>query len=143
MWLKAHAPKTQRLAFVHGAYRTGNLMIKDDLISAIIDWELQVIGDPMYDVAYVLSDLNREGSPLLSCVVEREFFIDTYQQLTGLTIDFDACRYYEILYMMRSTAFWLSASGLFAEGKSKDLRLARTTYSVPVVLDMAAKALGF
>jgi aminoglycoside phosphotransferase (APT) family kinase protein len=143
LWLKANAPATQRLAFVHGAYRTGNLIIKDDAIAAIIDWELQVIGDPMYDVAYVLSDLNREGSPLLSCVVEREFFLDTYQQLTGLTVDLDACRYYNILYMMRSTAFWLSASGLFAEGKNKDLRLARTTYSVPVVLDMAAKALGF
>jgi len=44
---------------------------------------------------------------------------------------------------MRTAAFWLSASGLFAEGRSKDLRLARTTYSVPVVLDMAARALGF
>jgi aminoglycoside phosphotransferase (APT) family kinase protein len=143
MWLKANAPETRRLAFVHGAYRTGNLIIKDDAIAAIIDWELQVIGDPMYDVAYVLSNLNREGSPLLSCVVELEFFLDYYQQLTGLTIDLEVCRYYEILYMMRSTAFWLSASGLFAEGRNKDLRLARTTYSVPVVLDMAAKALGF
>jgi aminoglycoside phosphotransferase (APT) family kinase protein len=143
MWLKANAPETRRLAFVHGAYRTGNLIVKDDAIAAIIDWELQVIGDPMYDVAYVLSNLNREGSPLLSCVVEREFFLDYYQQLTGLTIDLEVCRYYEILYMMRSTAFWLSASGLFAEGRNRDLRLARTTYSVPVVLDMAAKALGF
>jgi aminoglycoside phosphotransferase (APT) family kinase protein len=143
MWLKANAPETRRLAFVHGAYRTGNLIIKDDAIAAIIDWELQVIGDPMYDVAYVLSNLNSEGSPLLSCVVERDFFLDYYQQLTGLTIDLEVCRYYEILYMMRSTAFWLSASGLFAEGRNKDLRLARTTYSVPVVLDMAAKALGF
>jgi len=143
MWLKANAPETRRLAFVHGAYRTGNLIIKDDAIAAIIDWELQVIGDPMYDVAYVLSNLNSEGSPLLSCVIEREFFLDYYQRLTGLTIDLEVCRYYEILYMMRSTAFWLSASGLFAEGKNKDLRLARTTYSVPVVLDMAAKALGF
>jgi len=143
MWLKANAPETKRLAFVHGAYRTGNLIIKDDAIAAIIDWELQVIGDPMYDVAYVLSDLNREGSPLLSCLVERELFIDYYQELTGLTIDLEVCRYYEMLYMMRSTAFWLSASGLFADGRNKDLRLARTTYSVPVVLDMAAKALGF
>ncbi len=143
MWLKANAPSVQRLALVHGAYRTGNLMVHEDQISAVIDWELQVIGDPMYDVAYVLSDLNREGSPLLSCVVERDFFIDYYQQLTGLTIDFEACRYYQILYMMRTAAFWLSASGLFAEGRSKDLRLARTTYSVPVVLDMAARALGF
>ena len=143
MWLKANAPETRRLAFVHGAYRTGNLMIKDDEVSAIIDWELQVIGDPMYDVAYVLSDLNREGSPLLSCVIERDFFVDYYQQLTGIKIDFDACHYYQVLYMMRTAAFWLSASGLFAEGRSKDLRLARTTYSVPVVLDMAAKMLGF
>lgn len=143
MWLKANAPVTPRLAFVHGAYRTGNLIVKDDAIAAIIDWELQVIGDPMYDVAYVLSDLNREGSPLLSCVVDRDVFLDTYQRLTGLAVDLDACRYYEILSMMRSTAFWLSGSGLFADGKSKDLRLARTTYSVPVVLDMAAKALGF
>lgn len=143
MWLKANAPATPRLAFVHGAYRTGNLMIKDDAIAAVIDWELQVIGDPMYDVAYVLSDLNREGSPLLSCVVERELFLDYYQELTGLTVDLDACRYYEVLYMMRSTAFWLSGSALFAEGKTKDLRLARTAYSVPVVLDMAARALGF
>lgn len=143
MWLKANAPETKRLAFVHGAYRTGNLIIRDDAIAAIIDWELQVIGDPMYDVAYVLSDLNREGSALLSCVIERDFFIDYYQQLTGLKIDLKVCRYYEILYMMRSTAFWLSASGLFGEGRNKDLRLARTTYSVPVVLNMAAKALGF
>jgi aminoglycoside phosphotransferase (APT) family kinase protein len=143
MWLKANAPATPRLAFVHGAYRTGNLMVKDDAIAAIIDWELPVIGDPMYDVAYVLSDLNREGSPLLSCVVERAFFLQHYEQLTGLAVDLDACQYYEVLYMMRSTAFWLSASSLFAEGKSKDLRLARTAYSVPVVLDMAARALGF
>jgi aminoglycoside phosphotransferase (APT) family kinase protein len=143
MWLKANAPATPRMAFVHGAYRTGNLIVKDDAIAAIIDWELPVIGDPMYDVAYVLSDLNREGSPLLSCVVDRDFFLDGYQRLTGFAVDLPACRYYEILYMMRSTAFWLSASGLFAEGKNRDLRLARTTYSVPVVLDMAAKALGF
>jgi len=143
MWLKANAPAAERLAFVHGAYRTGNLIIHDDAVAAIIDWELQVIGDPMYDVAYVLSDLNREGSPLLSCIVERESFLDYYQQLTGLKIDLEVCRYYEILYMMRTTAFWLSASGLFAEGRNKDLRLARTTYSVPVVLDMAAKAVGF
>lgn len=143
MWLKANAPAAQRLAFVHGAYRTGNLIISDDAVAAIIDWELQVIGDPMYDVAYVLSDLNREGSPLLSCVVDRELFLDYYQQLTGLTVDLAVCRYYEILYMMRSTAFWLSASGLFAEGRNKDLRLARTTYSIPIVLDMAARALGF
>ena len=45
-WLRANAPEAQRLAFVHGAYRTGNLIIRDDRVAAILDWELQVIGDP-------------------------------------------------------------------------------------------------
>jgi aminoglycoside phosphotransferase (APT) family kinase protein len=142
-WLKANAPEAQRLAFVHGAYRTGNLILHEDRVAAILDWELEVIGDPMYDVAYVLSDLNREGAPLLSYVVDREFFIAEYERLTGLTIDVEACRYYDVLYMMRTAVFWISASGLFAEGRSKDLRLARTTYALPGVLDMAAKAIGF
>ena len=142
-WLKTNAPEAQRLAFVHGAYRTGNLILHEDRVAAILDWELEVIGDPMYDVAYVLSDLNREGTPLLSYVVDREFFISEYERLTGLTIDVEACRYYDVLYMMRTAVFWISASGLFAEGRSKDLRLARTTYSLPGVLDMAAKAIGF
>jgi aminoglycoside phosphotransferase (APT) family kinase protein len=142
-WLKANAPKAQRLAFVHGAYRTGNLILQEDRVAAILDWELQVIGDPMYDVAYVLSDLNREGTPLLSYVVDREFFIAEYERLTGLEIDFEVCRYYDVLYMMRTAVFWISATGLFAEGRSKDLRLARTTYALPGVLDMAAKAIGF
>jgi aminoglycoside phosphotransferase (APT) family kinase protein len=142
-WLKANAPAAQRLAFVHGAYRTGNLMLHEDRVAAILDWELEVIGDPMYDVAYVLSDLNREGTPLLSYVVDRELFITEYERLTGLTIDVEACRYYDVLYMMRTAVFWISASGLFAEGRSKDLRLARTAYALPGVLDMAAKAIGF
>ena len=65
-------PATDHLVLVHGAYRTGNLLIDDDRVSAVLDWETEVIGDPMYDVAYVLSELNREGTDLLSNIVERD-----------------------------------------------------------------------
>ena len=142
-WLEANAPATGRLALVHGAYRTGNFLVHDDRVSALLDWETEVIGDPMYDVAYVLSDLNREGTELLSNVVERDAFYRRYEAGTGIEIDEDACRYYQVLYAMRSAAFWMSASGLFEEGRSDDLRLARTAWSVPVVLDRAARELGY
>ena len=142
-WLEANAPQTDRLALVHGAYRTGNLLIHNDRISAVLDWETQVIGDPMYDVAYVLSDLNREGTELLSNLVERDAFYRRYEAGTGIAIDDEACRYYQLLYAMRSVAFWMSASGLFATGRNRDLRLARTAWSVPVVLDRAARDLGY
>jgi aminoglycoside phosphotransferase (APT) family kinase protein len=142
-WLDANAPGTERLVFVHGAYRTGNLLVDDDKISAVLDWELQVIGDPMYDVAYVLSELNREGSELLSYVVDRDTFFRRYEAATGIEIDEQACRYYQLLYAMRSAAFWMSASGLYASGRSSDLRLARTAWSVPAVLERAARDLGY
>jgi aminoglycoside phosphotransferase (APT) family kinase protein len=142
-WLDANAPPTGRLALVHGAYRTGNLLIHEDRVSAVLDWETQVIGDPMYDVTYVLSELNREGSELLSYVVDRDEFIARYEAGTGIEIDLDVCRYYQVLYGMRTAAFWMSASGLFASGRNPDLRLARTAWSVPVVLDRAARDLGY
>jgi len=142
-WLEANIPATARLSLVHGAYRTGNLLIHEDRISAVLDWELQVIGDPMYDVAYVLSDLNREGTDLLSNLVERDAFFRDYEAATGFAIDETACRYYNALYAMRSVAFWMSASGLYASGKSNDIRLARTAWSVPVVLARAARDLGY
>ena len=142
-WLEANAPPTERLVLVHGAYRTGNLLVHDDHVSAVLDWELQVIGDPMYDVAYVLSDLNREGTDLLSNLVDRDDFYRQYEAATGIEIDDDACRYYQLLYAMRSVAFWMSASDLYATGRSRDLRLARTRWSIPVVLERAARDLGY
>ena len=108
----------------------------------MLDWELQVLGDPMYDVAYVLSDLNREGTPLLSNLVDRDSFYRDYEAATGFTIDDKVCRYYNALYAMRSVAFWMSASGLYADGRSQDIRLARTAWSIPVVLERAARDLG-
>ena len=142
-YLDANAPSTDRLVLVHGAYRTGNFLVHNDEVSAVLDWELQVIGDPMYDVAYVLSDLNREGTDLLSNVVERSDFYRWYEAATGIEIDDEACRYYQLLYAMRSVAFWMSASDLYATGRSRDLRLARTHWSIPVVLDRAARDLGY
>jgi aminoglycoside phosphotransferase (APT) family kinase protein len=142
-WLEANAPAPARLTLVHGAYRTGNLLIHDDRISAVLDWELQTIGDPMYDVAYVLADLNREGSDLLSHLVTRDAFFRQYEEQTGFEIDEDVCRYYRMLYLMRGAAFWMSAAGLYATGQSRDIRLARTYWSVPVVLDNAARELGY
>ena len=73
----------------------------------------------MYDVAYVLTELNREGSDLLSLVVERDQFYELYESLTGIEIDDEACRYYQLLYAMRSAAFWMSASGITAAEASK------------------------
>jgi aminoglycoside phosphotransferase (APT) family kinase protein len=142
-WLEDNAPTSDRVVLVHGAYRTGNLLVQNDRISAVLDWELQVLGDPMFDVAYVLSDLTREGTDRLSNIVDRSAFYREYEAATGIEIDDRACRYYQMLYIMRSAAFWMSANDLYASGRSNDLRLSRTAWSLPGVLDRAARELGY
>ena len=142
-WLITNVPEADELTLVHGAYRTGNVLIDDDRVSAVLDWELQVIGDPMYDVAYMLTELNREGTELLSNVVPRDLFFERYEATTGITIDEDRCAYYQLLYAMRSAAFWMSAAGLYADGANTDLRLARTEWSVTVALERAAQELEY
>lgn len=142
-WLISNAPSTEKLTLVHGAYRTGNVLIESDHVSAVLDWELQVIGDPMYDVAYMLTELNREGTDLLSNVVPRDLFFNRYETNTGIKIDEEKCRYFQLLYAMRSAAFWMSAAGLYSQSKNTDLRLARTEWSITVALERAAQELGY
>ena len=70
-------------------------------------------------------------------------FYERYQSATGIEIDEERCRYYQLLYAMRSAAFWMSAAGLYADGRNTDLRLARTEWSVTVALERAAQELGY
>jgi len=53
-WLRRHntddAPKP---SVIHGDFRLGNLLVSDQGISAVLDWELAHLGDPMEDLAWL------------------------------------------------------------------------------------------
>ena len=53
-WLQDKAPRdVPQLALVHGDLSERNILIDQGKISAILDWELWHVGDPVYDLAYV------------------------------------------------------------------------------------------
>ncbi len=53
-WLRRHAiPIVQEETIVHGDFRLGNLLVSDDGVSAVLDWELAHRGDPMEDLAWL------------------------------------------------------------------------------------------
>lgn len=57
-WLEANTPKPQAPTIMHGDYHLGNLIAAHDLpprLLGIVDWENATIGDPLLDVAYLLS----------------------------------------------------------------------------------------
>lgn len=52
-WLQRHAPtEPDRMTIVHSDIRTGNIIVGDGGLRAILDWEGARIGDPMEDLAW-------------------------------------------------------------------------------------------
>lgn len=52
-WLARHAPpEPDVLTVLHSDVRTGNIIVGEDGLRAILDWETARIGDPMEDVAW-------------------------------------------------------------------------------------------
>jgi aminoglycoside phosphotransferase (APT) family kinase protein len=52
-WLERNAPpEPDRSAIVHSDIRNGNIIVGDDGLRAILDWETTHVGDPMEDLAW-------------------------------------------------------------------------------------------
>ncbi len=96
-WLPAHLPPSEAPRLVHCDYRLDNMIIAPDAatISAVLDWELSTLGDPLADFSYHLMawhmphsqagtgsllgfDLAALGIPTLAD------YVDAYVARTGL-----------------------------------------------------------
>jgi aminoglycoside phosphotransferase (APT) family kinase protein len=54
--LTENMPEQVGATIVHGDYRLGNMIVNNDKVSAILDWELCTLGDPLADVGYLLNN---------------------------------------------------------------------------------------
>jgi aminoglycoside phosphotransferase (APT) family kinase protein len=62
-WLAEHRPAPATETLVHGDFRTGNLMIGEDGLHGVLDWELAHRGDPRQDLGWLCTKAWRFGSP--------------------------------------------------------------------------------
>ena len=129
-WLGHNKPESGEATIVHGDYRLGNTMFAPGApprLTAIFDWELATIGDPLADVGYLVATWaepgDEEGAILsLGAVTRRPGFptraqlIERYERRSGRSMS--DVRWYTTL------ALWKSA--VFLEGSYKR-RLAGTT----------------
>ncbi len=61
-WLRDHPrPKPQR-TLVHGDFRNGNLLVDENGLVAVLDWELAHLGDPVQDLGYISANVWRFGA---------------------------------------------------------------------------------
>ncbi|GAA3733716.1 phosphotransferase family protein [Leifsonia bigeumensis] len=86
-WLADNMPASQRASVVHGDFRAGNLMFAAGppaRVTAILDWEMATLGDPLADLGYFTATYAEPGSrvtPLELTSVTREPGYLTRQEL--------------------------------------------------------------
>ncbi|MFI9408610.1 phosphotransferase family protein [Nocardia gamkensis] len=90
--LEDDIPLQQRLVITHGDYRLSNLLIDSGRITAVLDWELATLGDPLADLGWLLDDWRGPNEPRAVMpsptraggFPNRAELIDTYCAATGL-----------------------------------------------------------
>lgn len=102
-WLRAHAPLAPpRLSIVHGDVRNGNILVAPEGLSAVLDWEVAKIGDPMEDLAWPTLRCWRFGEDAreVGGFGDRAELFDAYLEAGG-RLDERAFHWWKVLGTMR------------------------------------------
>lgn len=122
-WMRRNPPPpAQRVAFVHGDYRTGNFLYTDDgRIAAILDWEMAHLGDPLEDLAWALDPLWSHHNPARPAgLCDRAAAIASWERASGLRADPTALRWWEMFASLKGAAIWISSAKEYEKGTNTD-----------------------
>lgn len=126
-WLGSNLPPpAQKLAIVHGDYRTGNFLFNtQNEITGVLDWEMCHLGDPLEDLAWSLDPLWTWGEPgLAGRLLPVDEAIEIWCESSGLVCDRIALKWWRIFVALKAIAIWISSSEYFHHGEGKDSILA-------------------
>ena len=128
-----------RITLVHGDSKPGNFGFTGSDVTAIYDWELATIGDPLADIGWaeVVWPLGFTGLP---GALTTDEFVERWQQLTG--IEARNRTWYRAFQSLKMSAIMLVGAMLFDAGHSDDPRLAEMGYGVQFITQGALAELG-
>lgn len=134
LWLRENAPVARRITITHGDYRIGNFLEVDDRITAILDWELVRLGDPVEDLGWICLQAWRGRSPYMCHLFEREELRDRYAALTGVEVSLSEMAYWEAFGTLKLAVMHYGATDCFARRGFNDLRMAGMGAQIPRML---------
>ncbi len=136
-WCEAHAPPAGEVVLVHRDFRSGNYLVDDHGLTAVLDWEFAGWGDPIGDVGWFCAKCWRAGRPDLEAggIAAREPFYRGYERASGRKVDPEAVASWELLAHLRGAVIALQqgARSLVGEGS---LELALTGRLTPPELEL-------
>jgi aminoglycoside phosphotransferase (APT) family kinase protein len=111
-WLERPPPPCQFAALLHNDFKLDNLILRPDTLApvALIDWDMGTLGDPLLDVATLLSYWAEPGDhPAMLALRQmptaaagfprRSEVLEMYARRTGLAVD--GFKYYRVLALFK------------------------------------------
>lgn len=102
-WLRENAPTAPSLALVHGDFRNGNLVVDENGIAAVLDWELSHLGDPAEDLGWLCVRSWRFGKPQnpVGGFGQLDELLHAYANAGGESITPERVRYWQAFGTLR------------------------------------------
>ena len=125
-WLRDNPPKPSDTVLVHGDFRLGNLMVDENGLVAVLDWELAHLGDPREDIAWICVNSWRFG------VTERRVggfgdlneLLDTYNETSGKNFLAKEIDWFEILGSLKWGIMCMTMYEVFRSGADPSVERA-------------------
>ena len=119
-FLKERLPTEPQLTLVHGDFRNGNIIVGEEGLRAVLDWELAYLGDPMADLGWICVNSWRFGeleNPV-GGFGRREDLFAGYEAGGGGKVDPERVRFWEVLGVMRWGLMCAGMVNAFRSGAS-------------------------
>ena len=127
-WLLAHRPPVEDRVIVHGDFGFHNLLVTRDRVTAVLDWELATIGDPLVDLTGLVKTWGHEAlspNPANDVVsradgaVSRGDLIARYEARSGRSYG-EWQQYYEALSTWKSIGVFEGVHARSSDGRFAD-----------------------
>lgn len=130
-WLEARADHVStRVALVHNDFRVGNLVIGDDAITGVLDWETAHFSDPVADIAWFAQRTSRGRSPLWCKLIAEDQFLDAYEAVAGWRPSPQALTWWNVQSLTKTAAGCLQAIDIYARGERDEVRYSNMAHSL-------------
>lgn len=130
-----------RITLVHGDPKPGNFAFVGDEVSAVFDWELTTIGDPLTDVGYLellwAMPVGITSRPSSLTVDE---FVSRYEQRTGMAVPHR--RWYRAMQVFKVNVIQLVGSMLCDAGHWNDPRAIGMARGLEMMTPLGLRDLG-
>ena len=128
--LKDTRPEPYRtITLVHGDAKPGNFAFVGDDVSAVFDWEMTTVGDPLTDIGWMellwMQPVGITSHPAAQSIEE---FLSHYESVSGVIVANRS--WYRALNVYKMAVICLIGSRLFDSGDSDDQRFVLNAYGI-------------